>query len=239
MFRLPRPTPASAPGRRMVSPRRRILLFGGGLVCLWGALQLAPMPSTPPPSAPTTTVVAPPSGASATGAEGPTRAVAARPPTSPSPARAATAGPVAGRPSAGREAGERRRSERGLLRPGNVLAFLLLAGGGVAAVVLHRRKRGIGPATASTPAMGVIGEISLGPGQAVRLVRVHDEVLVLGVATTGLTLLHRYPYVAPAAAPVAADGTEAPAAGAPASDGSVGHLFADVLRRYVPVPVHA
>ena len=108
------------------------------------------------------------------------------------------------------------RPERSLLRPGNVIAFLLLAGGGAWAIHLRRRQDGPGEA-AREPALRALDTLTLAPGQSVRLVALGDEVLLLGVAQGGVSLLCRY------------HADEAPAALSEPASGPTD--FGDLLRR--------
>lgn len=108
-----------------------------------------------------------------------------------------------------------------LFSVGNVLALALLAGG--AAWAFHLRKRTAGAETAPS-LFEPIGQMHLGQGQGLRLVRCGGEVLLLGVSSGQITLLHRYPD--DAFDDVLGD---APPAAPP---------FADLLRAYAP-GVHA
>ena len=186
MFRLPA---LSALSRRPLSPWQRAALFGAGLLVLWLALQLAPSPA-------------------AAVAEARSAEVAGRLPARGGAARDAAAfgaAPAAARPAP--------PPQRGLLSVGNVAAFALLAGGVAWAVVLRRRAPA-GGADGPAPALRPLGELALAPGPSLRLVAVGDEVLLVGVAQGGVSLLRRY---AADEAPVA------PTAAPPAS-------FADLLR---------
>ncbi len=172
MFRLPSLTPAA---HRPLTPWRRAVLFGAGLLVLWLALQLAP--SAPPaPSAPSRSALAD-----------------ERLPDRAGFATAERLGEVATRPS------------RSLLRPGNVLALLLLVGGGAGALYLRKRRPGTEASDDALP-MAPLGSLVLAPGQSLRLVRVGDEVLLLGLAQGGVSLLRRYDADE---APVGLDATEA------------------------------
>lgn len=168
----------AASSPRPLRPWHRAALFGAGLLVLWLALQLAPPAPTP---APTVRPAA---------AEGRIPARDARP----------AAGPAEGAPLV-------TRPERGLFRAGNVIALLLLAGGGVWAVHL-RRQRAAGDGPAEAPTLRALDALTLAPGQSVRLVAVGDEVLLLGVAQGGVSLLCRYDA---ADAPVAPDAPPRPA----------------------------
>ncbi len=73
---------------------------------------------------------------------------------------------------------------------GRVLALVLLATGGLVAVVLRRRRD---PAAAGADALDVIETHSLGPGHSLRLVGCGDEVLLLSVGGDGARLLRHWP----------------------------------------------
>ncbi len=113
------------------------------------------------------------------------------------------------------------RPERGLLRPGNVLAVFILAGGIVLAFVL--RRRGEGRPTAEG-VMATLDAHALAPGAEIRLVRVGEEVLLLGLAQGGVSLLRRY---RADEAPVPLDAPMIPGPAAPSSGAAE---FAALLR---------
>ena len=70
-----------------------------------------------------------------------------------------------------------------------VLVLLVLVAGAVLALYLHRRTRTLpGPAL-----LRPIGQLSLGPGQQIRLVACGDELLILGVTSQQITLLKSMP----------------------------------------------
>jgi len=152
MFRLNhRAAPTATPGRSR-HLLRRALLFGGGLVLLWLALQLAPTP--PPAEAPTTLFE---------------RA---------DPADGLVVRPLSATP--------------GLFSVGNIVAFVLLAGGiGLAFFLRRRSSEGGSPAAA----LQSMGQMTLAPNQQLRLVRCGDEVLLLGVTTGQITLLKSYGFM--------------------------------------------
>lgn len=100
---------------------------------------------------------------------------------------------------------------------GNLLALVLLAGGGAWALHLRRRAPG-GPH--STGPLEPVGQMDLAPNQQLRLVRCGGEVLLLGVTSGQITLLQRYD----------------PDAFDPAPPGSPMPGFGELLRAYVPRP---
>lgn len=165
----------TALSRRPLTPWHRAALFGAGLLVLWLALQLAPSAPAAPP---------------------------------PDVRSAEAAGRIPGRgeaPAASDRVGVPTRPERGFFRTGNVVALLLLGGGGAWALHL-RRQRPEGEAAGREPALQALDALTLAPGQSVRLVSVGDEVLLLGVSQGGISLLRRYdageaPETAPAPAP--------------------------------------
>lgn len=70
-----------------------------------------------------------------------------------------------------------------------LLVLLVLTGGAVLALYLHRRTRTLpGPAL-----LRPIGQLPLGPGQQIRLVACGDELLILGVTSQQITLLKSIP----------------------------------------------
>lgn len=169
----------TAQTRRPLRPWHRAALFGAGLLVLWLALQLAPAAPTPAPEV-----------RSADAAE-----------RLPARSEAALAAPAPTSRTVGT------RPERSLLRPGNVIALLLLAGGGAWAFHLRRRPAE-GEAADAEPVLRSLDALTLAPGQSVRLVAVGDEVLLLGLAQGGVSLLRRYDA---ADAPVPPDAPAAPA----------------------------
>ncbi|NNF57012.1 MAG: flagellar biosynthetic protein FliO [Rhodothermaceae bacterium] len=191
MFRLPS---FLARARRPLSPWRRAVLFGAGLLALWLALQFAPLEApAPPPVRP---------------------AVASeRLPVQPGVSSVIPEERLAAVPT---------RPSRSLLRPGNVIAVLLLVGGGGGALYLRRRRPDDAEDEAALP-MASLGALPLDPGLTLRLVRVGEEVLLLGLAQGGITLLRRY---APGEAP--AD------LGTHAGDGAATPPFAALLHQIQP-----
>lgn len=82
------------------------------------------------------------------------------------------------------------RSGYRLFSVGNLLAVVLLAGGG--AYALHLRNRAAG--TSEGPKLfESVGQFHLAQGQQLRLVRCGGEVLLLGVTSGQITLLSTYP----------------------------------------------
>ncbi|WP_397546118.1 FliO/MopB family protein [Rhodothermus marinus] len=70
-----------------------------------------------------------------------------------------------------------------------LLVLLVLTAGAVLALYLHRRTRTLpGPAL-----LRPVGQLSLGPGQQIRLVACGDELLILGVTSQQITLLKSLP----------------------------------------------
>ncbi|MDT0631256.1 flagellar biosynthetic protein FliO [Rubrivirga sp. S365] len=147
------------------------------------------------------------------------------------------AGPVAAHPA------PRERAGRGLLSVGNLAALLLLAGGGAWAVFLRHRPSA-GGAEGPAPTLRSLDALALAPGQSLRLVAVGDEVLLLGLAQGGVSLIRHYaageaPALAPAppdadTAALAPPDATAPAATAPPRAPG----FADLLRHAQTAPVH-
>ncbi len=70
-----------------------------------------------------------------------------------------------------------------------VLVLLILIFGAGLARYLHRRTRTLPGPTLLRP----IGQLSLGPGQQIRLVACGDELLILGVTSQQITLLKSLP----------------------------------------------
>ncbi|MDX1530352.1 MAG: flagellar biosynthetic protein FliO [Rhodothermales bacterium] len=94
-----------------------------------------------------------------------------------------------------------------LLRPGNLTALALLAGGAGLALYLRRRR----PGAAVPDALQPMGQLALGAQGELRLVRCGDDVLLLGVTAQQVHLIQRYPAAqfAPAAEPNAQASTQA------------------------------
>lgn len=85
-----------------------------------------------------------------------------------------------------------------LVRPGYLFVVLFLAAAGLGALWLRKRQTPGSPIGELRP----VGRLSLGPQQQLQLVRVGDEVLLLGTAPQGVTLIKAYPASQfPAAAP--------------------------------------
>ena len=72
---------------------------------------------------------------------------------------------------------------------GNVVALILLVGGGGFAYVVHKRSRSTGK---SASMIEGIDELGVGQGQQLRLVRCGGEVLLIGVTTNQITLLRHF-----------------------------------------------
>ncbi len=118
-------------------------------------------------------------------------------------------------------------------RPGYVLAFLLLAGGGAFALYL-RKKSGL--ASARKELLQPLARVALGPGQQLHLVACGDEVLVLGATGSQISLLKTLP--AECVTPVSPSTPDATGATLPHSTREASAFpepatsFADVLRRF-------
>ena len=118
--------------------------------------------------------------------------------------------------------------ERGLFQPGNLIALLLLVGGGGLALYLRQRKQETAKATVP---IDVLGQMQIAPNQQLRLVSCGGEVLLLGVTSGQITLLKSYPAESFAA-------TEQPLAEQVASEVSASPnglppRFSDLLRQQV------
>lgn len=113
-----------------------------------------------------------------------------------------------------------------VLTPGRIAALLLLAGGVVLAVVLHRRHAD-GTTRAGTVPIEPLGTYTIAPNQDLRLVACGGEVLLLGVTPQQITLLKTYPRDQ-FDVPSSGDGAAAPQAAPP--------VFADLLRQYAGGP---
>jgi flagellar protein FliO/FliZ len=72
---------------------------------------------------------------------------------------------------------------------GNVAALILLSGGGAFAYFAHKRSRGGGTVRSL---IEPIGELGVGQGQQLRLVRCGGEVLLIGVTPNQITLLREF-----------------------------------------------
>lgn len=75
-------------------------------------------------------------------------------------------------------------------RPGYFFALALLAGGGAFALYLRKRN---GPAGPSNMPLRTVGALQLEPGQQLRLVACGEEILLLGVTSSQITLLKSFP----------------------------------------------
>ena len=187
MFRL---SALSSRALRPLSPWRRAVLFGAGLLALWLALQFAPLDaSAPPPVRPVVASERLPMRVDGVGV--PEERLAAVP----------------------------TRPTRSLFRPGNIAALLLLLGGGGWAFHLRRRRPEPEDTEAVLPLIA-LSTLTLAPGFTLRLVRAGDEVLLLGLAQGGITLLRRY------------EAGEAPIdLGTHAGDGAATPHFAELLHQ--------
>ena len=128
------------------------MLFGAGLIFLWVAVELIPVPTRPDPAS----VVVDDAGAVATSISG--LDIEAREPR--------------------------------LFTYGNLAAIMLLAGGIAVAVFLHRRY--IGKETSGSILQSVT-KLSLGPNQQLRLVICGDDIHLLGITSSQITVLKTYP----------------------------------------------
>lgn len=72
---------------------------------------------------------------------------------------------------------------------GNVAALILLSGGAAFAYFVHKRSRGGGNVRSL---IEPIGELGVGQGQQLRLVRCGGEVLLIGVTSNQITLLREF-----------------------------------------------
>ena len=79
-----------------------------------------------------------------------------------------------------------------LFSAGNIVAFILLAGGAGTAFFLRRRAKEGG---STGMLLQTLGQMSLAPNQQLRLVRCGDDVLLLGVTSGQITLLKRYDHI--------------------------------------------
>lgn len=131
------------------------------------------------------------------------------------------AGAVAGR-------GLTLREERSLFSPGYLAALALLVGGAYFALKLRKRATG-GALPAQT--LASLGALTLAPGQTLHLVACGSEVLLVGQASTGVTLLATYPRAdfetRPRPMPLQLPAEIVPADEAPPS-------FAEILRQRAP-----
>lgn len=114
---------------------------------------------------------------------------------------------------------------------GNVAAFLLLAGGGGAALYLHQNRTQTGTTTPFRP----LGKMALGSSKHIRLVACGGEVLLLSVTDDEITLLKTYARDAFEDAEgieLDADDRPPPAERPAAPPGEWSESFADVLNRF-------
>lgn len=125
-----------------------------------------------------------------------------------------------------------------LITPGYTLALVLLALGAGAATVLRRRSQ----RSAGNPVpIQMLGQLTLGQNQQLRLVRCSGEVLLLGVSSGQITLLRQYDPEAFDQAPPAPGSRRAVAAAGPAHapHPEPPPHFGDLLRRYAGSYVNA
>jgi flagellar biogenesis protein FliO len=110
-----------------------------------------------------------------------------------------------------------------LFSVGNLLALGLLAGGGAYALHLRKRTGGGGGPALFEP----VGQMQLGQGQGLRLVRCGGEILLLGVTSGQITLLSTYPDDA------FDDAFDGSLSRSPAAHATPAAGFADLLRTHV------
>jgi flagellar biogenesis protein FliO len=189
---------------------RRALFMGVLLVLVWTAIAFLPDPGLPLPSEPAqeqlASTVSPPElgdQAANPAVDSPAETVGGTPATD-----ASDAGPVSSVTSAA----------RGLFGPGYMAVIVLLALAGTWALWL--RKQRVSPTDSGR--LTEVGRFNLGPQQQIRLVRCADEVLLLGVAGSGISLLKAYP----------ADEFPADEAVAAPSAASIGSAFAELAASY-------
>lgn len=120
-----------------------------------------------------------------------------------------------------------------LITPGRIVVVLLLAGG--LGYALYLRKQSNAPGRHAVP-MQSLGHLSITRDQQLKLVSCQDEVLLLGISPSEITLLRSYPRSSftEATAPPTARPDE-PAA----QHGTTLSGFADVLRQYTRNGRHA
>lgn len=114
---------------------------------------------------------------------------------------------------------------------GNLAAFLLLAGGGGAALYLHQQRGKTGAPTPFRP----LGKMALGASKQVRLVACGGEVLLLSVTDDEIALLKTYPLDAfedVEDAEMKEGDRSVPAERSSAPPGEWSESFADVLNRF-------
>lgn len=119
-----------------------------------------------------------------------------------------------------------------LITPGYVLVLVLLGGGGVLA--LYLRRKALGPA--ATPALlQTLGQLSLAPGQQLRLVACGHDVLLLGITAGQISVLRHYSRSpGTTASPVRPTPSATPPD--PVAPPLHGPSFADVLQHYHRTP---
>lgn len=114
---------------------------------------------------------------------------------------------------------------------GNVAAFLLLAGGGGAALYLHQNRTQTGTTTPFRP----LGKMVLGSSKHIRLVACGDEVLLLSVTDDEITLLKTYgrdAFEDAEGIEMDAEDHSPPAERPAVPSGEWSESFADVLNRF-------
>lgn len=128
-------------------------------------------------------------------------------------------------------------SDRSLITPGYLIALALLAGGGLFA--WHLRKRTAAPAGPAQQ-LQLLGQLAMGPNQQLRLVACGDDVLLLGVTASQISLLKTFPADAFEPAPAPAQPNPARVAPlrrvvTPQPDRS-DRSFDEILRSMAPTP---
>ena len=117
---------------------------------------------------------------------------------------------------------------------GNMAALLVLVGGGAFAFYMHKRSA---QNSASTSLIESIGELTIGQGQQLRLVRCGGEVLLIGATSNEITLLRDFDpalfdeFDEPEQNVIADHGSERQHVNTPTRQ-HVNTHFADVLRQY-------
>lgn len=99
--------------------------------------------------------------------------------------------------------------------PGMIIAALILIGGAAFAMFLRKRTAGASPASH----LQTIADMPITQDQRIRLVRVRDEVLLLGITSGQITVLQTY------AADEFSEGEH------PTNDIAISPAFADMLRQ--------
>lgn len=120
-----------------------------------------------------------------------------------------------------------------LVRPGYVVALLLLAGGGAFAIYLRRRN---GIARPKSSPIQMLGTTQIAPGQQLRLVSCGDEVLLLGVTSSQINLLKSFPADAFKRDPRTADGKESNECVQMSTAENIGNSFASLLQQLGAAP---